>query len=1319
MSVVDKLSILGIRAFGPNEEDRQVIQFEHPLTLIVGSNGAGKTTIIECLKFAATGEQPLNTKGGGFVHDPKLAHENQTRAKVQLKCKTIQGETIVVERGLTAVQKAKTISCTASDAAITKHKKNGEKVQITTKCVDLNREMVSALGVSKAVLTSVIFCHQEESNWPLDDGSSLKKRFDAMFDASRYIVALDTIRKLEKAKKGDLSNMRTELPHLKTYSDTVKEKNRELSKLETQIQTTESSYEQLSQEIEPVVKKMKEFTKLESEVHKLQIDLNSATSRKGQMVKDKENLENRIHNKFMGTDEELEDLLQSQRNDLDSNEGDQRNCQRRIDALNRQTEKLNKEKNNLSKQQGIAQTGLVNAEKLRKSRDEKARELSQQLSVSVGSLGDEKLSEQDVEDFEDVCKDYLSKQKQDLQELKAKQDGELRRADQQLMDTLQERAKYQEGRKQTVINMQEKKRKKAKIIRELSSLQSALDNDELERLEDQLKEAETEQTNFEGKTDVDAVQQEIRSQNRKKAQIQKDINSLENDISIMQKSMEARTKIEMMNKEKTAKEENLSKIKDKIKDMLAMIGFDECPNKSTLKQWVQRKEGETKNVATQLQRRRDQLAKHRAEHDFTKKQIEEKQNRCEDLENSMFDVCGSDDLDTSIVELEKEIDTLQNSKVACDGVQFVCQDYIKKLKPKPNQSKEDIPCPLCHRQFEEEAEVDELVKEIERKYDMAPKRLEKQIADLEKKERQLKVFNESKPIKRELDKLNAEDLPQLKERLSDLKTKMTAAQDKVTELEEQHQNISENESMGKTCLPDIIQIDNLQREIRSKTSEIQNLESRLPATSSSKSLDELTEEKKQLSNDAEKVAQDIERNRRKIEDYTNKLHKLKDNVNDIREEKLKLASDLQRCEQLKVDQAALSTEIAELDESLKNDEAKKETFDSKINELERRKTEVSKRNRQKLEEVNNSIRDLQNSFENMYTLNKKTRQSNPQEQERKLKEIQETLTKIENGVAQKSEEIKRAREELVRLQNYVATCRDRQRDLEDNKNLRERIEEIKKVEVDIEKTRTELGGKNADQIESELRKLSRQRESLIKERERLEERRSHYKQNRYSLKEELKQRQFVDADKKYRDQLIEITVMNLAIKDLSIYYKALDRAIMQYHKLSMDEINKSIKELWQETYKGRDIDYIQIVSDSNTGTSSSARRNINYRVVMYCGDTSMDMRGRCSAGQKVLASLVIRLALAETFCINCGVLALDEPTTNLDRDNIESLASALVSIIESRYRQRNFQLVIITHDEDFVEILGKSNYADHFFRVTKDDYGKSRIDRCDMRSLER
>lgn len=55
----------------------------------------------------------------------------------------------------------------------------------------------------------------------------------------------------------------------------------------------------------------------------------------------------------------------------------------------------------------------------------------------------------------------------------------------------------------------------------------------------------------------------------------------------------------------------------------------------------------------------------------------------------------------------------------------------------------------------------------------------------------------------------------------------------------------------------------------------------------------------------------------------------------------------------------------------------------------------------------------------------------------------------------------------------------------------------------------------------------------------------------------------------------------------------------------------------------------------------------------------LDMRGRCSAGQKVLTSIIIRLALAEAFGSNCGILALDEPTTNLDRDNIKSLAQSL------------------------------------------------------------
>jgi len=104
------------------------------------------------------------------------------------------------------------------------------------------------------------------------------------------------------------------------------------------------------------------------------------------------------------------------------------------------------------------------------------------------------------------------------------------------------------------------------------------------------------------------------------------------------------------------------------------------------------------------------------------------------------------------------------------------------------------------------------------------------------------------------------------------------------------------------------------------------------------------------------------------------------------------------------------------------------------------------------------------------------------------------------------------------------------------------------------------------------------------------------------------------------------------------------------------------------------------------------------------------MRGRCSAGQKVLACLIIRLALSETFCLNCGILALDEPTTNLDEANASSLAEALRQLMEARKSATSFQLIIITHDEHFAHAVGTRELTDHLWRVTKDADQHSRIE---------
>lgn len=68
--------------------------------------------------------------------------------------------------------------------------RHGEKVSLSSKCAEIDREMISALGVSKSVLNNVIFCHQEESNWPLSEGKALKQKFDEIFSATRFFSLL-------------------------------------------------------------------------------------------------------------------------------------------------------------------------------------------------------------------------------------------------------------------------------------------------------------------------------------------------------------------------------------------------------------------------------------------------------------------------------------------------------------------------------------------------------------------------------------------------------------------------------------------------------------------------------------------------------------------------------------------------------------------------------------------------------------------------------------------------------------------------------------------------------------------------------------------------------------------------------------------------------------------------------------------------------------------------------------------------------------------------------------------------------------------------
>merc|ERR1719369_920402 len=337
----------------------------------------------------------------------------------------------------------------------------------------------------------------------------------------------------------------------------------------------------------------------------------------------------------------------------------------------------------------------------------------------------------------------------------------------------------------------------------------------------------------------------------------------------------------------------------------------------------------------------------------------------------------------------------------------------------------------------------------------------------------------------------------------------------------------------------------------------------------------------------------------------------------------------------------------------------------------------------------------------------------------KLKEQTDEKKELENELEKVKHETMVTEEEVLRQKEAIAGQAATRRYYEDNLRYRKYKKEEKEAEKKVKEAERALEDEDFQEVARKKRRLQQTYGEMEAEKNSKSGKMEEMKRGVRETERELNQPKLRDAAQKFKETNVKWQVRKLVSEDLNKYYIALDYAIMQYHKEKMKVVNRFIRELWKSVYRGNDIDYIEIkTEDADVTSGADKRKNYNYRVVMVKNDTEMDMRGRCSAGQKVLASLIIRLALAETFSTNCGIIALDEPTTNLDRENIESLALALSDIATKRAAQRNFQLVVITHDEEFIEQLSRCDQIDHYQKVSRNARGLSEVRKMNVANLE-
>ncbi|KAL9098251.1 MAG: hypothetical protein Q9163_006058 [Psora crenata] len=1272
----------------------ETIQFNTPLTLIVGYNGSGKTTIIECLKYATTGDLPPNSKGGAFIHDPKLCGEREVLAQVKMSFKSTSQVRMVVTRSLQL-----TVKKTARQQKTLEGQllmvKDGERSSISSRVAELDLLMPQNLGVSKAILESVIFCHQDESLWPMSEPGSLKKKFDEIFEALKYTKAIDNIKQLRKKHGEKLQSLKvaqSAARENKLKGDKAEKRSKEL---DAELKVLRSDIMNLRTEIERAKEKVGNAWDQRNRYQNVLDTL--------QLRQEKERwLQDAVQGQLKGLRErtESDEWLQTELDNyqervkvLEDNQGQQKKEYARLDEVIREArEKLSRKHGDLGKHE---QKKVSYGQQI-----EHRKNLIKETSRRHNIRGyDSNLDDGKIDEYIRKIATLSTNQSAAVEAAAKECEREMEKMREHLRSLGEQKSKLiaekNSSKQQLTANDEMIRRARSELTHlDVDEGEIAIIESKIEQLELDLKRAREE-------SDAALCNKTIQEHDVYLRLLEEEVNQLNDELIKGTKRAGDVAQLDHLRKELADRQRSLDKLK----------GVHEVKLQVLLKhEWQpSRLDADFSNClddkAQQLgeaERQRAMRSRDLEQIDYeignNQRSLEDGQNERDACEKRLREIIERPEgYPTELADIQEGRDVLKSD---ADGFVHLRGFYEQAITLAYNRHK----CRLCMRGFNDSKEVEQFVNVMKKK--MKEEDFVKTKSDLAAQEDLLHKAKEVGPAYITWVRLTKTDLPRLESTAKDLSLKRSTA---LRELEELDHAVNERElaraevySLGKP----VANITKYDQEIAGLSAQIQDMTGKQTHFAFSRSLEEVHQQLdavKKKSKDAvrekDKLSADKERLHSKISTIELELVNAKGNLSNANHQLEKRTAKLRQIEDLYSGNDIQRNMIRKLDDQLRE-------LTSQIEEEQDRLDDIKQRGRLREATLRDEASKLVDSVYRLNESEKAIRSYVDGGGDADMARCQEEIERTETYIQSTDQELKKVIKSLNKCTEELTTQGETRRTIEDNIRYRRCLRELEAIRTEI----ADLSAQNAtadqqhwrdeaDRWQQKLNMLSTQQTSKLGA--------AKAKDDQLASLIEDWNTDYKDAAHNYKKAHIEVETTKAAVEDLGRYGGALDKAIMKYHSIKMEEINRIIGELWRKTYQGTDVDTILIRSDNE---AAKGNRSYNYRVSMIKQDAEMDMRGRCSAGQKVLASIIIRLALAECFGVNCGLIALDEPTTNLDRDNIRSLAQSLHDIIQTRRHQANFQLIVITHDEEFLRFMKCPDFCDNYYRISRNDREKSIIE---------
>ncbi|KAF9731038.1 hypothetical protein PMIN01_10996 [Paraphaeosphaeria minitans] len=1361
MSRIERMQIQGhagsIRSFGP--QTGETIVFNTPLTLIVGWNGSGKTvrrphpipspsashvtaghpsppsshvtaghpsppashvdltihshpprtwqltihlqTIIECLKYATTGELPSNSKtGGAFIHDPKLTSYNEVMAQVKLSFRSSSDVPMVVSRKMQLIVRKNVRSQKTLEGSLLM-RRNGVKESISSRVAELDQIVPQYLGVSKSILENVIFCHQEDSLWPMSEPAPLKKKFDSIFEADKYTKAIENIKVIRKVHLSNLAVAKVQEDNAKENQTRATKAEADMVKSSDKIEAYRTDYGTAEAAAKEALKKNREAyahaAKFEQVVAQLQGKRVTYQANEENITSLEDNL------KMMEeTDQELQAMMEQYDERVQTYQGQQEDLKTQY---RRYQASLQQNRTTLGTKQ--SEVGKHQAENDQHARNVQKREtLIKKTAKQHGIRGfDLNVDETQVLEFQQMLRKLSRDQNKALERARTDAQEELGHAQDAVNRLSEEKAGLNQRKDLSKSQITTNDKRITELQRMMSGIRvdegvEAIILNKKKAIEKELDKASADTDNADYDRQIQDFENTVRGLENRKERLDTEL------VEATQVASESAEIDYTQNKFKETKHslETMSSVHSARISKLIDPDWDASTLGSVFRDVLAQKNIDVKDAEAKREVSQDKL--NQISFRLSSVESEQKKKRTEytKYKNVVLDAIQKEDIsdfDETLSELESEFVTLSD-----DNASFGAQ--LKYFEACLDTAETHNQCRLCTRTLKDDkAEGFTKAAFMIRVMNMVAKATQNLDANIEDVQAELEKVRNAKPSYELARRAEEVELPALKVELEKLVAERNAVNKELEEHDSAIDELKEFKMEVDSLSADVQSIVSSYDEARELEDRVVVLKKKQKISGLSRGINAVREELQEvntesriakaelaaLSGDRDKLRKTVSLLELRIRDINAELSAAQSSL----KEKQNLA---ERIEEFKSGNAEQREAIRHLETELLALEPELERAQATYKDVNRRGNERVNRVQEEASKLSDSVRQLAEADQDISAYIDK---GGPQRLARTQHEIENLVVDInqmEDDMSRVARDVKKIEEALSGVEHTKQSIFDNLRYRKAKRTLGTLAKEIEALEKQNAEADQAHWTAEGDRWDAEYQLLH----------VRVIELSTTMKQLDMQLVEDTKEynKYYKNAASDYRKAHITVETTKAACDDLSRYGSALEQAILKFHTIKMDEINKIIDELWRNAYQGTDVDTVRIRSDNDGGARN---RTYNYRVVMVKRDNEMDMRGRCSAGQKVLASIVIRLALAECFGTNCGLIALDEPTTNLDQQNIRGLAESLSQIIQIRRKQANFQLLVITHDEQFLREMNCADYTDVYWRVGRDKEQQSYIER--------